>query len=77
MQSLDRKILPSYSCVLGTRSMHLHREPVISAHAHVTESSLTVRRMFSFIYTTDWLMFNENLLEYSFIRTLGLSDQYQ
>ena len=77
MQSLDRKILPSYSCVLGTRSMDLHREPVISAHAHVTEGSLTVRRMFSFIYTTDWLIFNENLLEYSFIRTLGLSDQYQ
>lgn len=77
MQSLDRKILPSYSCVLGTRGMNLHREPVISTHAHVTKGSLTVRSMFSFIYTTDWLMFNEDLLEYSFIRTLGLPDQYQ
>lgn len=77
MQSLDRKILPSYSCVLGKRGMNLHREPVISTHAHVTKGSLTVRRMFSFIYTTDWLMFNEDLLEYSFVRTLGLPDQYQ
>ena len=74
MQSLDRKILPSCSCVLGTRSMDLHREPVISAHAHVTEGNLTVRRMFSFMYTTDWL---QNPLEYSFIRILELTDQYQ